>query len=725
MADQKLIDITDLLRQEQQKTTSELITTRHSIQMMSNDIAEGLSFLPSKDESQGMSDIQSIEYSLELANVRDDLRNGFQSVVDAVSGLSGILEKTKQVTIENKGIFLSRLLSRETQEEEERESDQQHAEIIDALGKDGSGEGGEDSKKGGFLKKMLSGIVGFPIKMIKGLFSALGSVGKLFLKFGAFLLKPFAFIGTLGGALTATAALVSGLSAIGALFAGVAITSFMLTDAEFEKLKNKIAKGVAHVFSEIVEGAVNVYNAFMPEKMQVSDEDKKKFKEATFVTLKDSIISIIDFVKGITDSFGAGFLDATKEKRGPGGEVIQESLKTKFNNFTEAFSNLGTSLGEYGRAIAEMFKGFKITVDGTTYEGLMGDDGLFGLMGYLTGKLAGGILDFATAIMNFAADPGKALGKLKGTLSSQIDIIGEELGKVFNEIFSYRSIIRQLESMGMGFLIPESAYKAAATEEVETLEKRTKKSNVNSRKFAELVRQRELELEQIPITDVFGRRDKQASITRAENLRDYFGEEAMDSIRRKQQLKDSQGNIKPMAEKGFTDFDFGMAGIGKGLYDLYDFVLVKPLRDTINAYSRTVKDRQGELGTMREGDTRKSPFEMLYNKLFGGDADMHKGGFISKGGLANVAAGEMMMDNFAAEQSLKAANIIQSYLPQSGATINGLQMDRTMGGTTGSAAPVVIDNSQQPTIINQTNVAAPQTRGPALVGEGRDKVNMR
>ena len=162
----------------------------------------------------------------------------------------------------------------------------------------------------------------------------------------------------------------------------------MLTDAEFEELKNKIAKGVAHVFSEIVEGAVNVYNAFMPEKMQVSDEDKKKFKEATFVTLKDSIISIIDFVKDITDSFGAGFLDATKEKRGPGGEVIQESLKTKFNNFTEAFSNLGTSLGEYGKAIAEMFKGFKVTVDGTEYEGLTGNKSLFSLMGYLTGKLA-------------------------------------------------------------------------------------------------------------------------------------------------------------------------------------------------------------------------------------------------------------------------------------------------------------------------------------------------
>ena len=74
MADQKLIDIIDLLRQEQEKTTSEIITTRHSIQVMSNDIAEGLSFLPTKQESQGMSDVQSIESSLELASLRDDLR---------------------------------------------------------------------------------------------------------------------------------------------------------------------------------------------------------------------------------------------------------------------------------------------------------------------------------------------------------------------------------------------------------------------------------------------------------------------------------------------------------------------------------------------------------------------------------------------------------------------------------------------------------------------------
>ena len=100
--------------------------------------------------------------------------------------------------------------------------------------------------------------------------------------------------------------------------------------------------------------------------------------------------------------------------------------------------------------------------------------------------------------------------------------------------------------------------------------------------------------------------------------------------------------------------------------------------------------------------------------------EMHSGGLIGMGGLANVASGELMMDNFAAEQALKAANIIQSYLPQSGAVINQLQADKTLGGVTGTSEPVIIDNSSQPTIINQTNIASPQTRGNPLPGMGRD-----
>ena len=102
--------------------------------------------------------------------------------------------------------------------------------------------------------------------------------------------------------------------------------------------------------------------------------------------------------------------------------------------------------------------------------------------------------------------------------------------------------------------------------------------------------------------------------------------------------------------------------------------------------------------------------------------EKQSGGRISQTGLYKLHAGEIVFDP---PSSDRIDNFVASYLPQSGAMINGLQMDRMMGGMTGTSAPVVIDNSQQPTIINQTNVAAPQTRGPALVGEGRDKVNMR
>jgi len=75
------------------------------------------------------------------------------------------------------------------------------------------------------------------------------------------------------------------------------------------------------------------------------------------------------------------------------------------------------------------------------------------------------------------------------------------------------------------------------------------------------------------------------------------------------------------------------------------------------------------------------------------------------------------MDDAAAD----TMQFLASYLPQSGAVINQLQADRTLGGATGTSEPVVIDNSSQPTIINQTNVAAPQTRGPALVGERKQQ----
>ena len=51
---------------------------------------------------------------------------------------------------------LQRIPSVESQEEEERESDRQHAEVIGALENLNASDEGGDSKKGGFFKNMLS-----------------------------------------------------------------------------------------------------------------------------------------------------------------------------------------------------------------------------------------------------------------------------------------------------------------------------------------------------------------------------------------------------------------------------------------------------------------------------------------------------------------------------------------------------------------------------------------
>ena len=512
---------------------------------------------------------------------------------------------------------LQRLPSQETQDEEERESDRQHEELINAIESDGSsGDSGEDSKKGGFLKKMLSGIVGFPIKMIKGLFSALGSVGKLFLKFGAFLLKPFAFLGTLGAALTSTAALVTGLGAIAALFAGVGVASFMLTDAEFDKLKEDIAKGVANVFSKIVSGAVDIYNAFVPESMQVSEADKQKFETATFTAVKDTIISIIDFVKDISDAFGEAFMK-------------------NFDGITKKFDDFVTKIGQvYDKITALLADAFEDAGGKNTLMSVVT------LIGDGIGKVIDGILSVANFLLDLIIDPKTTLKNLGDDIGKFFSDIGTNIKNFFKEsIDNFTTKIKNFFSEI--FSIDTDAILATIAPEGGLLRKALDATGLTEQS-------QEKELEEIE-TAIKGALDRISRSEGGENV--YFGRE---------------GKGREEDAEKIQELELRKAGIIKG-------------------------SRQ-------------------------------TGGRISETGLYKLHSGEIVFDR---PSSDRIDNFVASYLPQSGAVINGLQMDRTMGGMTGSAAPVVIDNSQQPTIINQTNVAAPQTRGPALVGEGRDKVNMR
>ena len=70
-------------------------------------------------------------------------------------------------------------------------------------------------------------------------------------------------------------------------------------------------------------------------------------------------------------------------------------------------------------------------------------------------------------------------------------------------------------------------------------------------------------------------------------------------------------------------------------------------------------------------------------------------------------------------------DILSFFGINTGENLNQLQVARATGGTTGSTGTVVVDQSQQPTIINQTNVNPPLADGPLLVGEGRDRFNLR
>ena len=164
-------------------------------------------------------------------------------------------ETAKQLPVLEKMAKAITILANNSETKESRKERERRE--ADALGNSGGENGKNDDNKSGKSKGFLG--------MIKGLGAGLGGIASSFLKFGGFLLKAAFFpITAISAMLTSTAALVGGLVAIAALFVGVGVASFMLTDEEFDKLKVKIAEGVAGVFSKIVTGAVGIYNSFVP-----------------------------------------------------------------------------------------------------------------------------------------------------------------------------------------------------------------------------------------------------------------------------------------------------------------------------------------------------------------------------------------------------------------------------------------------------------------------------
>ena len=681
---------------------------------------------------------------------------------------------------------LQRIPSREEQEEEERESDRQHAELIGALEGDSASSGGETKKKGGLLGGLMSGIgaIGKGLgKSLMGVFKFLKNISSIF-KPLAFLLKPIAWLGGVAkGSLSFAFGIIKklffGLSGLAALFAGLTVIALLGFDPESEEdtkkalgidkdtaltTSNKIAGALGKLASNLVDGVMNFWNEYAPPGYKVDADTQKKFTDTTFTEVTKAINNVLDFATKIKDEFVAGF--------------DLEGVTKSFNEFKTAIGKAWDSIDGSGAGKA-------------TKDTLLGVANVFGSA---VSGIVKTLANIATGIANLIANPTETLARIQANIEDFFFGIGQTIGRLFDKFFNFEFILtllpQSLQDAARGLGLQKRAAEKrfeekkkeidAAEENIKTLEEanrineerlkeeqakgdeadKTKLRNLSlniQRNKNEIEREEEnIEYAQeaaarsrdnIIQEEVNDRFEKATNIDRLGKLEDIKDREdeineymttskigsvaggygaTVSQARQLKQFVDAGGDISSsegialMQELGFKKGERGFESnevlrerlIGKNLSAAEsrirnDQAIITRLKNELKAQEADLIPRIREQVMKEMGLTRQT------------------GGPISATGSYRLHAGEMVMDNIAATQMLTASQIMSSYLPQSGAMINGLQMERTMGGTTGSAAPVVIDNSQQPTIINQTNVAAPQTRGPALVGEGRDKVNMR
>ena len=132
-----------------------------------------------------------------------------------------------------------------------------------------------------------------------------------------------------------------------------------------------------------------------------------------------------------------------------------------------------------------------------------------------------------------------------------------------------------------------------------------------------------------------------------------------------------------------------------------------------------IRDIRNALSGVTEGTTlEKTPSYILKGFWEQEDAlaKMHQGGPIKQSGKYELLAGEMVMDN-------QAAEIIKS-VSVAGATMNAIQMERMMGrGARPTQPPAIVDASTVQNVTNNTIIRTPSPSGPNLHFEGRDFVH--
>ena len=148
---------------------------------------------------------------------------------------------------------------------------------------------------------------------------------------------------------------------------------------------------------------------------------------------------------------------------------------------------------------------------------------------------------------------------------------------------------------------------------------------------------------------------------------------------------------------------------------------IENLEAVMDALKNAVKERQTGIikdTSARGGVIVNKPAYLPSSGVVIGESPVFSGRGLAKGGVAVPDGGSEAVIPF----DQRGIQIMTDAIgkPVAGATLNELQVARTMVTNNMSSEPVVIDNSSQPTVINQTNVSSPQTRGNPLPGMGRD-----
>jgi len=601
---------------------------------------------------------------------------------------------------------------------------------------DGKGDGkpGKPGKTGGFLG------------MVKGLGAGIGGIASSFLKFGGFLLKAAFFpITAISAMLTSTAALVGGLVAIAALFVGVGVASFMLTDEEFDKLKVKIAEGVAGVFSKIVTGAVGIYNSFVPDTFKVSEDDKKKMGTATFTSVKATIVAIIDFAKNIVDAFGKGFSES------------MVGIKTKFLLFTSKIE-----------AVYEKVSGW-VSESGILGAGKSGLMSYFEFVGNAIGKVIDSVLSVANFLADLIIDPQATLAKLQVGVESMFMDIGRNISDIFGELFSMESINRALRSTAAGDALAD-LFGMDSLEEASKKAEERKKLEVEARKIQndglrESIKETERQLEEekklgdkrndttIRNLTLAMEREKslvernQSSIDRANDeiklSQDLIKKEQIEAAKSEEYKKIEKQNAATLFKIKQMEFAEQQArnrkvyadtkGVGGESFTAKEFEGMKKLisdmsNGTITAadiasgkaeltqkmINQLYRDFQIDKGDVKNKDDAMIVFSKGIDKLseltrLQSNIEKEKAKIVKL-----EPKGELMMDN--------AAQVLSAYLPASGQALNQLEREKTAQNNGGGTVIANTDASTKQTVVNNYNGSNISPKAQMLSGESSTRV---